>query len=49
MKSIDSGIERLTAVIARKPLTGVPYHYQNDGKTFEYINEMIAFFNNKLR
>ena len=49
MKSVDSSIERLTAVIARKPLTGVPYYYQNDGKTFEYINERIAFFPNKLR
>lgn len=48
MKSVDSGIERLTAVIARKPLTGVPYHYQNDGKTFEYIDERIAFFHNKF-
>ena len=49
MKSVDSGIEWLATVIARKPLTGVPYHYQNDGKTFEYIDERIALFHNKLR
>ena len=44
MESVNGYIQGVGAVITRKPLRSVPYHYQDDSKTFEHIDKRVAFF-----
>ena len=40
MESVNGYIQGVGAVITRKPLRSVPYHYQDDSKTFEHIDKI---------